>query len=113
MSELIKALRAEGNFELTTSYYPKLSKEDEKRSELLEDLQYGGGKKVHTEFEDGGRWSNYKTTVYELTADDGEKAYFQVWKEVPATEMQEGCDFTTSVSEVVPYDVTVTKYRKK
>ena len=81
MNELIKALRAECGFEVTTgSYYSERSAEEKSAKELLEWLQYGDGKTVHTEFANGGRWSNYETTIYELTADDGEKVYFKFSK---------------------------------
>ena len=37
-------------------------------------------------------------------------AYFELWEEVPATELQEGGDFSYGFHEVVPQEVTVTQY---
>lgn len=65
--------------------------------------------KVHNEFEEGGRWSNYKINVYKIDC-DGEVAYFELWEEVPASEMQEGGDFSYGFYEVVPKEVTVVQY---
>lgn len=66
-------------------------------------------KAVHKKYEDGGRWSNYKTTVFEVT--EGEDvAYFEVYQEVPATEMQDGGDFSTSFNEVRPVEKTIVVY---
>lgn len=67
-------------------------------------------KTVGTSFEEGGRWSNYETEVSKVTQVDGKVAYFSVRCEVPATEMQEGGWFSVSIREVVPQEVTVTKY---
>ncbi|MDR9852942.1 hypothetical protein RJP21_04925 [Paenibacillus sp. VCA1] len=66
-------------------------------------------KRVDEEFEDGGRWSNYKTTVYRVEQ-DGQVAHFSVWREEPATEMQDGMDLALQINEVVPEEVTVIKY---
>jgi len=65
---------------------------------------------VSEEFEDGGRWTNYKTNVYEVVEDDGKTACFSVWREVPATECQDGGDFMVSITEVVPQPVVTMKY---
>ncbi|MEK4360860.1 hypothetical protein NYE48_28025 [Paenibacillus sp. FSL M7-1455] len=64
---------------------------------------------VDEEFEDGGRWTNYKTNVYRVEQ-DGQVAYFSIWREVPATECQDGGDFMVAIEEVVPEEVIVTKY---
>jgi len=66
-------------------------------------------KTVDSEFEDGGRWTNTKSEVYEVTEGDN-TAYFRLWREVPATEMQEGGDFSFGFDEVRPQEVTVIKY---
>lgn len=64
---------------------------------------------VDSEFEDGGRWSNYQTNVYRVEQ-DGQVAHFSVWREVPATESQDGMDLALEINEVVPEEVTVIKY---
>ena len=56
--------------------------------ELIESF----GEKVHEEFEEGGRWSNYKTEVYQFWHDK-KHIYVRVDSEIPATEMQDGGDF--------------------
>ncbi|WP_338532614.1 hypothetical protein RBB83_17395 [Paenibacillus peoriae] len=66
--------------------------------------------KIDSSFEDGGRWTNYQTDVYRITQDDGKVAYFSVWREVPATEIQDGGDFSVSIEEVVPQEITVIQY---
>lgn len=68
--------------------------------------------KVDSEFENGGRWTNTEIAVYKVEQ-DGEVAYFSVWQEVPATEMQEGGDFSFGIDEVEPREVTVIKYVAK
>jgi hypothetical protein len=65
---------------------------------------------VESTFEDGGRWTNYKTDVYRVTQDGGEVAYFQIGREVPATEMQDGMDFSVTIDEVVPKEVVRVEY---
>lgn len=47
---------------------------------------------VDETFSEGGRWSNYRHTVYKVVEGD-EVAYFKVSQEEPATESQEGGDF--------------------
>jgi hypothetical protein len=66
-------------------------------------------KHVSESCEDGGRWTNYKTDVYRVEQ-DGKVAHFSVWREVPATEMQDGGDFAVTITEVVPREVTAIKY---
>ncbi|MEC0328734.1 hypothetical protein P4H42_03735 [Paenibacillus macerans] len=65
---------------------------------------------VEETFEDGGRWSNYKTSVYRVEQSDGKVAHFSIWREVPATEMQDGMDLELQIEEVVPKEVTVIEY---
>lgn len=69
--------------------------------------------KVDEDFEDGGRWTNYRIDVYKITENDGTVAYFSLWREVPATEMQEGGDFSYSLAEAEPKEVTVIQYVNK
>ncbi len=69
-------------------------------------------KDIKTEFDEGGRWSNWKTTIYKVTEGDDE-AYFSFDREVPATECQEGMDLSYSFYEVVPQEVTIIQYVAK
>lgn len=64
---------------------------------------------VDEEFEEGGRWTNYKTNIYRVEQ-DGQVAHFSIWREVPATECQDGGDFMVAIEEVVPEEVTVIRY---
>ncbi|MMZ45517.1 hypothetical protein D1872_71180 [compost metagenome] len=59
---------------------------------------------------EGGRWTTTVTTVNKVTQTDGKVAYFSLWRERPATEMQEGMDFAYSFGEVIPKEVTVIRY---
>lgn len=70
------------------------------------------GEQVDETYEDGGRWTNYRTTVYRVSESE-EVAYFSLWRELPATESQDGGDFSYELSEVVPQEVTVTRYVAK
>ena len=67
---------------------------------------------VHHDFEEGGRWYNIESNVYRVEQ-NGEVAYFELWREVPATEIQEGMDLSYGFYEVVPQEVTVIKYVPK
>lgn len=69
--------------------------------------------KVDETFEDGGRWTNYRTTVWKIEEESGSVAYFSLWRELPATEIQDGGDFSYELDEVVPREVTVTRYVTK
>lgn len=69
-------------------------------------------KVVHSEFEEGGRWYNVETNVYEVKEGE-EVAYFEFWNEVPASEVQEGMDLSYGFYEVEPKEVTVIKYVAK
>lgn len=69
-------------------------------------------KEVHNEFEEGGRWSNYRSSVFKVEY-NGETAYFRMVQEVPASEMQEGMDLVYYFLEVVPKEVTVIEYVEK
>jgi len=65
---------------------------------------------VDEEFGEGGRWTTTEEITYRITQADGKVAYFSVNRERPATEMQEGGDFSYGICEVVPREVTITKY---
>ena len=78
----------------------------DEQAEVLE--RNGNG--VHSEYEDGGRWSNYETKVYRFWH-NSESVYYQISKEVPATEIQEGGDFgDPEITQVYPKEVTTTIY---
>ncbi|CAM2953964.1 hypothetical protein PASE110613_09335 [Paenibacillus sediminis] len=65
---------------------------------------------VAEKFGGGGRWFTTEDITYKVTQSDGKVAYFSVNRERPATEMQEGGDFSYGIREVVPKEVTVIKY---
>lgn len=74
--------------------------------ELIESF----GKLVDEEFEDGGRWSNYRTRVFNFWHDG--PVYVSVSEEVPATEMQEGSDFEEpEIEQVYPHKVETIVYK--
>lgn len=83
--------------------------------ELIEIIDSAATKVVHEEFEDAGRWSNYRTIVYELWLRlDGifEKVYLSVTREVPATELQEGGDFMEpEIERVYPHKIETVVYK--
>ena len=86
---------------------------DNEKVREIDDLLYDSdAREVDNSFQDGGRWSNYETTVFKVQ-EHGEVAYFKEVREVPATEMQEGGYFTYFFTEVVPKEVTVVKYVDK
>lgn len=68
----------------------------------------GNFKCVSEEFEEGGRWYNFQTYVFNI----GDR-YIEVIREVPASETQEGMDLSTSYAEVVPKEITKTIYVSK
>lgn len=68
--------------------------------------------RVDSDFEEGGRWYNIESNVYKVEQ-NGEVAYFELQREVPATEFQEGMDLSYGFYEVVPQEVTVIKYVPK
>jgi hypothetical protein len=108
MSE-IQRLRDIGSLDGSVSFY---SSSDNGFREKVEEVEciLDGGTVVDREFEEGGRWSNYETTIHKLTEGD-EVAYFLVMQERPATESQDGMDCQFEFYEVEPYEVTITKYR--
>lgn len=59
---------------------------------------------------EGGRWTTTVEIAYKITQDDGNVAHFRLYREEPATEMQEGGNFTFGFCEVVPRPVTVVQY---
>lgn len=109
---VVEQLKAIGTISVTKSYYSSLSAELEEKIDTVNEIIEVHGVEVFSEFEDGGRWSNYETSVYEVT-DGKQVGYFRILKEVPATEMQEGGDFLWEFDEVEPFEVTTTQYRRK
>lgn len=68
------------------------------------------GKVVDESFEDGGRWSNYRTRVFRFWH-NSKHIYVSVSEEVPATEMQDGGDFgDPEIEQVYPKEVKTTVY---
>lgn len=104
MTDYIEQLRKYDGFDGTTGY--GRSEEVDEIEDLLYDAK---SMKVHKDFEDGGRWTNYETTVHKVE-ENGKVAYFEIGREVPATEVQDGGEFSYSFNEVVPKEVTVIKY---
>ena len=104
-TNFIEQLRKYDGFYGTGGYYGRSEEVDE-----IDNLLYDAkAKKVHSEFEDGGRWSNYETTVHKVE-ENGKVAYFSICAEKPATEMQDGGEFSYEFNEVVPKEVTVIQY---
>lgn len=68
--------------------------------------------KVHSEFEDGGRWHNVETTIYKVEQNE-EFAYFGFTRDVPASESQDGMDLYWNFFEAEPKEVTVIQYVAK
>jgi hypothetical protein len=64
---------------------------------------------IETGFEEGGRWSNWKTVIYKVT-ENGAEAYFSFGQEIPASECQDGMDLSYDFVEVIPKEVTVIQY---
>ncbi|MBG9736461.1 hypothetical protein [Paenibacillus alvei] len=112
MENVIEKLR-ELEAKVDTTKYPGVRDENWYAiEEILEAYKPDGYvvEEVHEEHGEGGRWTSEKTVVTKVTQADGKIAYFEVWCEEPATEMQEGGDFSYSFTEVVPKEVTVIKY---
>lgn len=111
---LIEQLRAVGDFEGTHGYFSTKSNEDERNEKLLENIEEGTvtciSKEVDSRFEDGGRWSNYEYTVYQLT-EHNKTAFFEVMRERPGSETQDGMDCSYAVGEVYPHQVVKTVYK--
>lgn len=81
--------------------------------EEIEELLYeADAQEVDESFTEGSRWSNYRTTVYRVVADepDGREFFFAAHTEVPATEMQDGGDFSYEFNEVYKTEKTVIVY---
>ena len=81
--------------------------EDGEKAELIE----VAGEQVREDFEEGGRWSNYRTRIYKFSY-EGEFVFISISDEVPATEMQEGGDFMKpEIEQVFPHKVETTVYK--
>lgn len=105
---VIKRIRELNGFSDYTGHYS-----DSKANDVKEEVEYllydAKAKEVDNSFAEGGRWSNYESTVYKIE-ENGETMYVQITEEVPATEQQEGGDFLYEIDEVVPKEVTVIQY---
>ncbi|MBH0358973.1 hypothetical protein COM06_19945 [Bacillus toyonensis] len=110
--KLIVMQEAEYN---TEKVFGKTKEEWEKEvselsAEEQADILENNGTSVHSEYEDGGRWSNYETKVYRFWH-NSESVYYQISKEIPATEIQDGGDFgDPEITQVYPKEVTTTIY---
>lgn len=80
----------------------------------LKEILEGAGREVDHSFSEGGRWSNFETTVYHIFSKiDGEhqSVYLSVKEEKPATELQDGGDFETDFEIVYPHKIEKTVYK--
>lgn len=68
------------------------------------------GSIVEEEFNEGGRWTNYKKTTYRFSM-SGEGVYYRVIKEIPATEMQEGSEGDPGIERVYPHKIETVVYK--
>lgn len=68
------------------------------------------GTVVNKSFRQGGRWSNYETTVYAVEVPNDYTRYYELVQEVPATELQDGGDHPWDFNEVYPREKTVIVY---
>jgi hypothetical protein len=120
MNEVINGLL----LKLTVMSYAKWSTEEifgkskQDFEKLIEEMPTGEkvgllddyGTLVDEDFEDGGRWSNYRTRVYSFWH-NSETIYVSVSDEVPATEIQDGGDFMEpEIAQVYPKKVETTIY---
>jgi hypothetical protein len=80
--------------------------------EEIEHIFYKFGYKEDARFEEGGRWSNYRETIYSISAGDA-KAYFRFTEEVPASEMQEDMYLSFWLNEVEPVEVKAIEWKTK
>ena len=109
MANVIEQLRKFDGHDGYWRYYG--SSEETETPEIIEDLLYDAKTtKVDSSFEEGGRWSNYETTIHKVE-EGGEVAYFEEIREVPASESQDGMDLTYQFNEVYPHVVTTTVYK--
>lgn len=112
MENVIEKLR-ELEAKADATKWPQVGDENwEEIEEILEAYKPEGYEveEVHEEHGAGGRWTTTLETVNKITQSDGKVAYFSVWREEPATEMQDGTDLSYSITEVVPKEVTVIRY---
>lgn len=79
--------------------------------EEIEELLYeADAQEVDESFTEGSRWSNYRTTVYRVVDEEGQEHFFAAYAEIPATEMQDGGDFSYEFNEVHKKTKTITVY---
>lgn len=75
--------------------------------ELLESF----GDRVEENFEEGGRWTNYRIRVFRFWHEK-EHVYVNITEEVPASESQDGTDLSEpSIDQVYPHKVETTVYK--
>lgn len=78
--------------------------------EIGELLYAADAQEVDESFTEGSRWGNYKTTVNRVVDEEGQEYFFAVSREVPATEMQYGGDFSYEFNKVFKTQKTITVY---
>lgn len=83
---------------------------DDAKQEIEDALYEADAKTVEERFIEGSRWSNYKARVHEVISDDGREFFFEEYEEFPATEMQDGGEFTYEFREVYKREKTITVY---
>lgn len=64
---------------------------------------------VFQEFKQGGRWHNLITVVHEVNT-IGERAFFEIHRQVDASESQDGQENAWQFREVYPREITTTIY---
>lgn len=87
---------------------------DAEEVEDIERLLYlTKAEEIQQEFREGSRWSNYRETIHKVVADepDGRVFFFKTVEEIPATEMQDGGEFTFEFDEVHEHTETIKVYR--
>lgn len=112
MSNVIEKLR-EIEAKVDAESWPLVGNENWREIDDILDAYKPEGyeiEEVSEEHGEGGRWTTTVETVYKITQEDGKVAHFRLYREEPATEMQEGGDFTFGFCEVVPRPVTVVQY---
>lgn len=82
----------------------------EKFNEIDDLLYEAASVEVKRNFSEGSRWSNYQTVIHKVTTLEEGDVFFALEQEVPATEMQDGGDFSFEFDRVFPRERTVIVY---
>lgn len=93
--------------------YDGTEEDDVRGSEVYEEIESllyrAKAIEAHKEFEEGGRWYNIEKTVHEVNTST-ETAYFEINREVNASESQDGQENAWGFREVYPREITTTIY---